>query len=276
MTKRPNWLAYTVISLAVIIVGVWVGYLVFYQPSADISASYIEVFQEIDTKHITSLNIDCIDHKLVFLPSSDDKIKITYFQKSDNSITYTTSSNSVSLKMVERCEDLDNLFYQSKRKIDTITVHIPENAQVDVYLTTVDGTTVVSDIVLKSFHFSSVNGTCDANYINIDKISLVSNYGNISIRNSWFEELNIGQVTGTTTVSLLDALDSYDLNIVNSYGNLWVNQQRVYQNSEDQSVIVNSLVLQTGQSKKISINGIRNTIHLNSTEKTEEPKEGQE
>ncbi len=276
MEKKHNWLAYILISLAIIILAVWVGYFVFYQPSANKSASYIEVFQEADSKHVNSLSIECVDHKVVFLPSTDDKVKLTYFQKSDNSIQYTANGNSIVLKMVERSEDLDNLFYQSKRKIDTITVYIPENTTFNANVTTVDGPVIASDITLNSFHFNSINGNCDVNYINVNKLSLVSNYGNVVLRNSWFDDLSVGQVTGNATISILDSLNNYNLDVADSYGNLWVNSERIHQQVEGIDNVINYLKVDNNSSKRISINGIRNTINLNSVEASETTNEGQE
>ncbi len=210
--KNTSILVYIIIVLALLIVGVWMSYFVFYRPSANISASYLEVFQEVEKENVSNLVIDCVDHKVIILPSSDDKIKITYFQKQDNSITYTASGNTVSLKMVERSEDLDNLFYQSKRKLDTITIYVPECPGLSIRVNSVDGSLKADDIKVRSLSFTSVNGACSVSYLTAGKLSLVSNYGNITLANSHVDDISLSQVTGTTEVSLLDSVNDYKVN----------------------------------------------------------------
>lgn len=264
--RRANILVLSIVVLSLLIIGVWLSYFVFYRPSASISASYIEVFQEVEQNNVTNLTIDCVDHKVVVLPSSDDKVKITYFQKQDNSITYATSGTSVSLKMVERSEDLDNLFYQSKRKIDTITIYVPESRDLNIKIISVDGAITVGDITVKSLSLTSVNGACKASYVTASRLNIVSNYGDITMTGCTSNEIGIGQVTGTTSVSLLESLNDYDVNIVSQYGTLTVNGQRLHETVEETDIIVNYLITDNDTKKTLNVSGIRNVIEVTSVE----------
>ena len=96
------------------------------------------------------------------------------------------------------------------------------------------------------------------------------------LRNSWFDDLSVGQVTGNATISILDSLNNYNLDVADSYGNFWVNSERIHQQVEGIDNVINYLKVDNNSSKRISINGIRNTINLNSVEASETTNEGQE
>ena len=264
--KRSNLLIYIIFSMAVLIVAVWLSYFVFYKPSASQAASYIEVFQEVEHNSISTLNVECVDHKVVIRPSSDDKIRIRYYQKQDNSITYTANASSVLLKMVERSEDLDNLFYQSKRKIDTITIYVPVSMDLTIRVNSVDGSLDASDIEIRSLSFTSVNGPCLVSYVKANKLGIVSNYGDINVSSCDAEDINISQVTGKTAVKLDGAINDYGIDAASNYGTLLVNGQKLYQNPDDTSIVVNYLRNDGPSSRKVTISGIRNSIEISSVE----------
>ena len=89
MNKKTIGLVALVVLLIAGIIGFWWVYNTYYLPGKRIENTYIEVYQDVDATEINTIWIDTIDHKVVIKPTDDEKVKISYFQKIDNSNSFT-------------------------------------------------------------------------------------------------------------------------------------------------------------------------------------------
>ena len=263
------------VSLIVLLIAGIIGFLWFYNsyylPGKRIENTYIEVYQDVDPSDIGTIWIDTIDHKVVIKPSDDEKVKISYFQKIDNSNSFTISNHTVRLWMIEKAEDLENIFYQNSRPIDTITIYIPQGSYLSFKNDTVGGSLTVRDVRLKDLQAGSVGGPVVLENAEINHIKLDINYGGITVTNCQFQMMDINAVTGECRVSLPDSLSLYNLNLHTSYGTLSVNNERVHEIINETDVIVNRLERNVGAEKNIIISSVRSIINVTTVEVYEEP-----
>lgn len=272
MNTRSKLPIFLIVLLTVAIVGIWVAYGVFYIPSARISATYMEVYQEVDPAETRVINISNINHKLIIKRSEGEKVRINYFQKVDNINTYNASDGTVTLKMAERVENLDNLFFQSNRKIDTITISVPEGCDIAISNDTVSGTVSVDDLSFDSLSLSTLMGTIDISNSSIRSLAVNTNEGNVNITDVVFDRLHAISVSGTVNLNILDSLNDYVSNLTSTYGILNINGERVHEKVEEKDTIVNHYEnTPEGAEREITISGARSTLNISTVEPVIEP-----
>jgi hypothetical protein len=278
--KKRNVPLILVILLVVAIIGTWTVYNIYYLPSERKSAAYTEVFQDVDATGITSIAISGVNHQVVVKPSEDEKIKIEYFQKIDNSNVFTVADGTVSLTIIERAERLDNWFYQSKRPIDTITVYVPASAQLSLSNHTASGDMTVTDVTLKNLTADSINGNFTLERVTADRLTLSSNYGDAVLDGTLFNVLTLSEVTGNVQLELPDSLKLYNYLFESEYGTVTVNGAQPIVVAEDgvTEQVVSTLTVDNGASRRMNVTGVRNNITVTSVEpapeETTTPAEG--
>lgn len=223
MGKKPKLLVILIIILALATVGITVVFERFVQPSATIYSTYVEVYKDILPEEISTIRLNSVNHKVVIGVSSDEKYHLSYFQKVDNNNIYSIDRNILNLNIIEAAENLDNLFYKSKRAIDTITILVPENETVNLYNKTVSGSLTIAKINVSQLQAISVNGKISISSITADKVSVESNSGEVSIDSSVCQAVDISNVTGRITLSLDDTINAYSFDINANYGSLYIN-----------------------------------------------------
>ena len=284
--SRMPILLIILLSLAIVIA--WIFYGAFYARNEEISQTYTEVYQELEGSEVKTISIDTITHNVEIRPSQEDKIRISYYQKVESSNQYSFENGKVSLKMLEKGDELENLFYRSKRKLNTIVIYLPEESSVSITNHNVDGDLSVEGITLKSLVMNSSNGSITVSSVNCDEIkfitvfgesrvngvmchniSLTSNSGRAEVRDTVFSSLNISEVTGDIDVRLQDSITTYNLNLSTSYGTLKVNNRDVVEvNPEtgDERIVSSMKQNLPDSSKVIVLTGIRNQISLTGDE----------
>ena len=273
MNTRSKLPIFLILLLTIAIIGIWVAYGVYYVPSARISATYMEVYQEVDPAETRVINISNINHKLIIKRSEGEKVRINYFQKVDNINTYNVNDGTVTLKMAERVENLENLFFQSNRKIDTITISVPEGCAITITNDTVSGTVTAEDLSFTSLSATTLMGTIDIKNSTINNLTINTNEGNVNVTGVVFDKLHAISVSGTVSVDITDSLmNDYVSNMSSTYGILKINGERVHDTVDEKDTVVNYFVNQPeGLTREITISGARSTLNINSVEPAVEP-----
>lgn len=267
MNNRSKLPILLIVLLSITIVGLWVLYSVYYVPNARISSTYMEVYQEIDPLEVNTLDLKSINHKLIIKESEGDKIRINYFQKPDNLNTYNNSNGVVSLNMRERVENLDNLFFQSSRKIDTITVYIPAECLPNISYSTISGTTEISNVTLDTLDVSSITSGIEIQNSEAETITFNTNEGNITIKEVLFGSLNVTEISGTVNLDVDDSLSMYNSAVSTTYGILNINGERVRDIVEEVETVVNYYNKENENAEKdITIAAARSNINITSVE----------
>ena len=267
MNTRGKLPIFLILLLTVAIVGIWVLYSVYYVPNARISATYMEVYQEIDPLEVDTLDLKSVNHKLIIKESEGDKIRINYFQKTDNINTYNNGNGVVSLNMRERVENLDNLFFQSSRKIDTITVYIPTDCLPDISYDTISGTTEVSNVSLERLNVSSITSGIEIKNSEIENIIFNTNEGNMTVDEVTFNKLNVTEISGTVNLNVTDSLTAYRSAVSTTYGILNINGERVREKVEEVETVVNYYNNEPEEAEKeVNIVAHRSNINITSVE----------
>ena len=271
--KKTVLLVVLIILLTAGTVVFWWLYNTYYLPSKRINNTYIEVYQDVDATDINTISINTIDHKVVIKPTDDEKVKISYFQKVDNSNSFTINNHVVSLRMIEKAENLDNIFYQNTRLIDTITIYIPTDRLLELQNTTIGGSLTVSGVQLNVLTATSLSGNIEISDSKINRLNLETNYGDIVLNNNEFTDLDVNSVDGVTKLSLIDSLSLYNVDIKSNYGTLLVNNERVKETIDGVETIVNRLAWDAASEKSINISAVRTNITITSVEVYEEPEQ---
>ena len=277
MNTRGKLPIFLILLLSITIVGIWVLYSVYYAPNARISATYLEVYQEIDPLEVDSLELRSINHKLIIKESEGDKIRINYFQKTDNINTYNSGNGVVSLNMRERVENLDNLFFQSSRKIDTITVYVPTECRTSIRYDTIGGTSEISNVTLSNLEVSSITSGIEIKNSEVGTITFNTNEGNIFIDEVVFDSLNVTEISGTVNLDVDDSLGLYRSAVSTTYGILNINGERVKDKIEEVETVVNYYNSEPEEAvKEINISAARSNININSVEPEPQPETPEE
>ena len=271
--KKTVLLVVLIILLTAGTVVFWWLYNTYYLPSKRINNTYIEVYQDVDATDINTISINTIDHKVVIKPTDDEKVKISYFQKVDNSNSFTINNHVVSLRMIEKAENLDNIFYQNTRLIDTITIYIPTDRLLELQNTTIGGSLTVNGVQLNVLTATSLSGNIEISDSKINRLNLETNYGDIVLNNNEFTDLAVNSVDGVTKLSLIDSLSLYNVDIKSNYGTLLVNNERVKETIDGVETIVNRLAWDAASEKSINISAVRTNITITSVEVYEEPEQ---
>ena len=271
-----------VLSLAIIVA--WGLYGAFYAPNEEISQTYTEIYQELEASEVKSISIDTITHNVEIRSSQEDKIRISYYQKVESSNIYSFEKGSVTLKLLEKGDELENLFYRSKRKLNTVVIYLPQECDIAISNHNVDGDLTMENVTLRSLTMNSTNGSINATGVNCrqlrfttvfgesvisnvtaDSIHLTSNSGNTEVRETVFGSLTVNEVTGNINVRLVDSVTGYDVTLFTNYGSLVLNNhpcmEKDGQTGEERET--NSYRQENLESgKSITLTGIRNTISL--------------
>ncbi|MBR2546271.1 MAG: hypothetical protein IKE93_08935, partial [Erysipelotrichaceae bacterium] len=116
MFKRNSFLVIMMVLLAAGIAASLWFYNTYIVPNAQMSSTYMEVYQDLDANEIRSVSIDTINHRVNVVPTDEDKVKISYFQRTDSANSFVINNRDVSLKIIERAEEPTNSFITSTRQ----------------------------------------------------------------------------------------------------------------------------------------------------------------
>jgi len=272
MRRKPNFLIIGIIAIALAIASLTFVYEIYIRPSASIYATYIETYNDVISTDIDAVRIESINHKVVIKTSTDDKFHISYFQKADNSNVYGISKRVLTLKIIEPAENLDNLFYKSKRAIDTITISIPDGVRVSINNTTVSGSLDIIQVAAGAISASSINGSIDIQGGSTTAVQLSSNTGSIMVQDTQFSDLQVDCVAGSIEVSLTDSLADHRIDVDTTYGSLFINGEQ----HKDADGNIQSLYVAGDESAvRVRIRSTRSRIGLDSIEKKDDTKTGQ-
>ena len=231
------------------------------------SSTYMEVYQDLDANEIRTISIDTINHKVNVVPTDDEKVKISYFQRTDSANSFVINNRDVSLKIIERAEAPTNSFITSTRQIDTITIYLPSQSSIAVSNKTIEGIFNAENVTAESFVLSSISGAVNFRNITAGKVDINSNSGAVMINGLQADTITILEVTGNVTLDIKESLTLYNLDIRSSNGRLTVNESPVKLIIDDTETVVNYLEAQReGVTRSISINSLRSSINVNSNE----------
>mgnify|MGYP002857876171 CR=1 FL=1 len=270
--KKKNSVLFLIIMMIVLIVGIYVAYDRLYSPSARKAATYLAVHQELDKNDIDALYISTQNHNVVIRPSSDDNIKIVYYQRSDNANETSVASKRFYLTLAERAENLDNLFFHSDKPIDTVTIYLPAEGACSVFVSAIDGTLTVEGVGFAELSFSNAYGALSLAECQGSQLTVDINTGDITVDKCDFIKTDIRTISGTVTVNYLDSVHERDIDISSTYGSLYINGQAVTARDENQqAVTIRQYVYDNpSTSSYLLVRATRSTVSLNGAEDSEE------
>ena len=237
MFKRNSFLVIMMVLLAAGIAGSLWFYNTYIVPNARMSSTYMEVYQDLDANEIKTISIDTINHRVNVVPTDDEKVKISYFQRTDSANSFVINNRDVSLKIIERAEAPTDSFISSTRQIDTITIYLPSTSSIAV--------------------------------IKAVKLDINCNSGVVEIEGMEADLINILEVTGNVSLEIKDSLTLYNLNIISNNGRLNINESPVKVVIDDKETVVNHIEeVREGVTRSISINSLRSSIDVISNEET--------
>ena len=269
MFKRNSFLVIMMVLLAAGIAASLWFYNTYIVPNAQMSSTYMEVYQDLDANEIRSVSIDTINHRVNVVPTDEDKVKISYFQRTDSANSFVINNRDVSLKIIERAEEPTNSFITSTRQIDTITIYLPSQSVIAVTNKTIEGVFNAENVTAESFVLSSISGAVNFKNVVTGKLDINSNSGVVTVSGIESNLINILEVTGNVTLEINDSLTLYNLNILSNNGRLTVNENPVRVMVDDKETVVNYIEEQReGVTRSISINSLRSSIDVYSHEET--------
>lgn len=270
MKKQKNSVLFLIAILVILIVGVYLAYDKLYIPSARTYATYLAVHQELDQAEADSLKIDTSNHKVVILPSDDDKVKIVFYQKSDNANVLSNENKRFELTMVERVENLDNILFKSEKKIDTIYIYLPLDKAFTLSVKSVDGQLTVNGVKLKELTFNNTVGDVSITNCELGRVTINTNTSNLLFDNNTFSNLAVDIVAGTCQLKLPGSLYASKLNIKTMYGNILINGEQLKAVDEEGNEVINRELVQSEGEGMIRIGSTRAKIDITSVEPVEE------
>ena len=156
MFRKNNFLLILIVLLAAGIFGTLWFYNTYIVPNSQMSSTYMEVFQDLDANEIKNISIDTINNKVNVVATTDQKIKISYFQKTDSANSFVVNKRDVALRIIERTETPSNNFISSTRRIDTITIYLPAGSDISLTNKTYEGRLSVDGVSLNSITANSI------------------------------------------------------------------------------------------------------------------------
>lgn len=267
MFKRNSFLVIMMVLLAAGIAGSLWFYNTYIVPNARMSSTYMEVYQDLDANEIKTISIDTINHRVNVVPTDDEKVKISYFQRTDSANSFVINNRDVSLKIIERAEAPTNSFISSTRQIDTITIYLPSTSSIAVTNKTIEGVFNAENVTAESFVLSSISGAVNFKNVKAGKLDINSNSGVVEIEGMEADLINILEVTGNVSLEINDSLTLYNLNIISNNGRLNINESPVKVVIDDKETVVNHIEeMREGVTRSISINSLRSSIDVISNE----------
>ncbi len=267
MFKRNSFLVIMMVLLAAGIAGSLWFYNTYIVPNAQMSSTYMEVYQDLDANEIKTISIDTINHRVNVVPTDDEKVKISYFQRTDSANSFVINNRDVSLKIIERAEAPTNNFISSTRQIDTITIYLPSTSSIAITNKTIEGVFNAENVTAESFVLSSISGAVNFKNVKAGKLDINSNSGVVQVEGIEADLINILEVTGNVTLEINDSLTLYNLNIISNNGRLSINESPVKVVIDDKETVVNYIEeVREGVTRSISINSLRSSIDVLSNE----------
>ena len=254
--------------LVIAIVGIYLAYDKLYYPSARTYATYLAVHQEMEQKDAESINIVSFNHKVIVKPSDDDKIKVIYYQKSENANVLVMDGRKFELTMVERVENLDNILFKSEKKIDTIVIYLPLEQAYNLNVESVDGSLSVEGVSLAQLNFETAYGDVTVRDCTLNKAVMTISYGNIVLSGTSFRSVSASSVSGNITVELPQQLAAYSVKAASTYGSLLLNGEKIIvTDDEGNEKTVNELIIEEDHKlPSLQISSTRAKVSLNTVE----------
>ncbi|MBO4537668.1 MAG: DUF4097 family beta strand repeat protein [Erysipelotrichaceae bacterium] len=273
MMKRKNSVLILIAVLLVAIVGIYLAYDKLYYPSARTYATYLAVHQEIEGKDADSITITTVNHKVVVKASDDDKIKVIYYQKSENANILVMDGRRFELTMVEKVENLDNILFKSDKKIDTIIVYLPAGRAYNLNVESVDGSLSVEGVSLSQLNFETAYGDVTVRDCELVRAVLTISYGNIVLSGDSFRSVSASSVSGNISLDLSEELAAYSVSASSTYGSLLLNgEQIIVVDEEGNEKVSNQLIFQLEQKlPSLLISSTRAKVLINTVEPQPEP-----
>ena len=267
MLKRNNFLVILIVLLAAGIFGILWFYNTYLVPNAEMSSTYMEVYQNLDASEIRTINIDTINNKVKVVATEGEKVKISYYERIDSANSFVVDNKTVSLKIIERTETPSNKFISQTRQIDTITIYIPQNSVITVNNKNFDGSMELDGVSLNSLVVNTITGSITVKNSMIKVMNLNTNSGDVMVTNTQFDYLGIDEVTGKVTLNINDSLKRYNLAIKSVNGFLTVNNDKVKVMIDDVETVVNYIdETREETDRTIRITSLRSHINVTSNE----------
>ena len=267
MLKRNNFLVILIVLLAAGIFGILWFYNTYLVPNAEMSSTYMEVYQNLDASEIRTINIDTINNKVKVVATEGEKVKISYYERIDSANSFFVDNKTVSLKIIERTETPSNKFISQTRQIDTITIYIPQNSVITVNNKNFDGSMELDGVSLNSLVVNTITGSITVKNSMIKVMNLNTNSGDVMVTNTQFDYLGIDEVTGKVTLNINDSLKRYNLAIKSVNGFLTVNNDKVKVMIDDVETVVNYIdETREETDRTIRITSLRSNINVTSNE----------
>lgn len=269
MFKRNNFLVILIVLLAAGIFGILWFYNTYLVPNAQMSSTYMEVYQNLDASEIRTINIDTINNKVKIVATDGEKVKISYYERTDSANSFVVDEKTVSLKIIERAETPSNKFISQTRQIDTITIYIPQSSVITVTNKNFDGSMELDGVSLNSLVVNTITGSITVKNSEIKVMNLNTNSGDVMVTNTQFDYLGIDEVTGKVILNISDSLKQYNLAIKSVNGFLTVNNDKVKVMIDDVETVVNYIdETREDSGRTIRITSLRSNINVISNEET--------
>jgi hypothetical protein len=263
-----------------LILGISYVYGKYYFPSAKSYSAYLEIFQEYESDEIISISIDSINHSVVIKPSNNEKIKVSYYQKVDNSNVFKLDQKVLTMEFIERVENFDSLIFQPERNVGVITIYLPQDSTIDINVKTIIGSFSINDVTARNINFNNITGDFVMKNVSCNSIVLSCNTGNIKVEGAVFNRFNGSVVAGEFNIHLIDSVDEYKFEVTTTYGQLKLNNGYIYVTNVVNEIETveksNSLFSDNKEGKTFIFNTLRGNISINSVEEKEVVEENTE
>ncbi len=269
--RKNNRLFAAIVILLALILGISYVYGKYYFPSAKSYSAYLEIFQEFESGEIISISIDSINHSVVIKPSNNEKIKVSYYQKVDNSNVFRLDQKVLTMEFIEKVENFDSLIFSPERNVGVITIYLPQECLIDFNVKTIIGSFSIGDVNVRNINFNNITGDFTMNSVNCNNILLSCNTGNIKVEGVTFNRFNGSVVSGEFEFALVDSFDSYKFEVSTTYGQLKVNNGYIYVTNVVNEIETveksNSLISESSkEGKTFILTTLRGNISINTIE----------
>ncbi len=279
--RKQNGLFLIIVLLLVLILGTSYAYGKYYFPSAKSYSAYLEIFQEYENEEINSIYIDSINHSVVIKPSNNEKIKVSYYQKVDNSNTFKLEQKVLNMEFIEKVENFDSLLFQPDRNVAVVTIYLPQDCIIDVNVKTIIGSFSISDVDARNINFNNITGDFIMSNVNCNSIIVSCNTGDIKMSSTTFNRFNGSVVSGDFEFLLMESVETFKFEVATTYGQLKLNNGYIYETNLVNEIETveksNSLISDSSKEGKVFIfNTLRGNILINTIEEKENTEESTE
>ncbi len=279
--RKENRLFVAIVILLLLILSASYAYGKYYFPSAKSYSAYLEIFQEFESSEIISISIDSINHSVEIKPSNNEKIKVSYYQKVDNSNIFVLDQKVLTIEFIEKVENFDPLLFKPDKNINVITIYLPQDTIIDINVKTIIGSFSIKDVSARNINFNNITGDFVMNNVNCNSIGLSCNTGDVKVAGVIFTRFNGSIVSGNFEFALVDSFNSYKFEVSTTYGQLKLNNDYVYETNVVNEIETveksNSLISDSSKEGKIFIlNTLRGDISIITTEEVENVEEDTE